>query len=45
MSWQADSEAEAASMTGHLLAFALQKLRGNLRGIPATNAVFSKGFL
>jgi len=28
-----------------LLGFALQKLHGSLRFIPATDAVFSKGFL
>jgi len=28
-----------------LLRFALQELRGSLRRIPATDAVFSKGFL
>jgi hypothetical protein len=33
-----------ASATGHLLGFALQKLRGSLRRIPATDAVFSKDF-
>jgi hypothetical protein len=38
--WRADSDsAEAASTTGHLLDFALQKLRGSLRLIPATDAV------
>jgi hypothetical protein len=38
--WRADSDStEAASTTGHLLDFALQKLRGNLRLIPATDAV------
>jgi D-lactate dehydrogenase len=33
------------SATGHLLGFALQKLRGSLRRIPATVAVSSKTFL
>jgi hypothetical protein len=38
--WRTDSDAtEAASTTGHLLDFALQKSRGNLGLIPATDAV------
>src|SRR4030095_5402702 len=37
--------ASAGNATGHLLAFALQKLRGSLRRIPATDAVFSKDFV
>jgi hypothetical protein len=39
------SMASAVAPTEHLLGFALQKLRGSLRPIPATEAVFSKGFL
>jgi len=37
--------ASAGGVTERLLAFALQKLRGSLRLIAATDAVFSKGFL
>jgi hypothetical protein len=45
-SWPGNSDsAQAAPKTGHPLSFALQKLRGSLRHIPATEAVFSKGFL
>ena len=46
-SWQADSDAGRSSsvdVLGKFLDFALQKLRGSLRRIPATEAVFSKGF-
>jgi hypothetical protein len=38
-SWLADSDAAEA------LGFALKELRGSLRVMPATEAVFSKGFL
>jgi hypothetical protein len=37
--------ASAVAATKRLLGFALQKLRGSLRGIPAMDAVFSKGIL
>jgi hypothetical protein len=33
------------TITRQVLGFALQKLRGSLRPIPSTDAVFSKGFL
>jgi hypothetical protein len=38
-------QAQALEPDSTTLAFALQKLRGSLRRIPATDAVFSKGLL
>jgi hypothetical protein len=38
-------QAQALDPDSTTLNFALQKLRGSLRLIPATDAVFSKGFL
>jgi hypothetical protein len=39
------NQAESLTITRQVLGFALEKLRGSLRLIPSTDAVFSKGFL